>query len=272
MSWRATLAGARARRGAARPPAGAQAADPGRWTADRHDDAAARLLPGRHRRSARATSTSTASTSASTAPTPAFTETGRNDDVIPPDVHLREGYNHIGDITWDRQEGGRILLPLECYVPGGPNGGNPCRTRLDRRRRPGHAAVALLRQARPGRDPEGDVERGLARRHAAVDVERRSDLLAYRTADISRAQRRARARADPLRAAAATAPCPPSGITGATFIGERLFVAGQGGGPFRVWSIDLATGARRLEIERRIVGESEGLVTASRQGRRRCTG
>jgi hypothetical protein len=59
---------------------------------------------------------------------------------------------------------------------------------------------------------------------------------------------------------------PPSGITGATFVGDRMFVAGQGGGPFRVWSIDLATGERRLEIERRIVGESEGLVTAALKG------
>jgi hypothetical protein len=55
-----------------------------------------------------------------------FTETARNADVIPPDVHATEGYNHIGDISWDRAEGGRILLPLECYVPNGPNGGNPC--------------------------------------------------------------------------------------------------------------------------------------------------
>src|ERR671921_2681624 len=51
-----------------------------------------------------------------------FHETARSDDAIPPDVHLREGYNHIGDISYDRGEGGRILLPLECYVPGGPNG------------------------------------------------------------------------------------------------------------------------------------------------------
>jgi hypothetical protein len=42
-------------------------------------------------------------------------ETGRNDDVIPPSVHAREGYNHIGDLSWDRSEGGRVLLPLECY-------------------------------------------------------------------------------------------------------------------------------------------------------------
>jgi hypothetical protein len=45
-----------------------------------------------------------------------------------------------------------------------------------------------------------------------------------------------------------------------------MFVAGQSGGPFRVWSIDLATGQRRLEIERAIVGESEGLATASLKG------
>ena len=59
---------------------------------------------------------------------------------------------------------------------------------------------------------------------------------------------------------------PPSGITGATFIDGRFYVAGQGGGPFQVWSIDLTTGARRLEIERTIVGQSEGLATASVKG------
>src|SRR4051812_19457369 len=57
---------------------------------------------------------------------PGFTETARTADVIPPEVHASERYNHIGDISWDRAEGGRILLPLECYVPNGPNGGNPC--------------------------------------------------------------------------------------------------------------------------------------------------
>src|SRR2546423_3646635 len=52
-------------------------------------------------------------------------ETGRNDDVIPPDVHARENYNHIGDISWDAAEGGRVLLPLECYYPPA---GNTCNT------------------------------------------------------------------------------------------------------------------------------------------------
>jgi hypothetical protein len=194
----------------------------------------------------------------------AFTETARNDDAIPPDVHLSEGYNHIGDIAWDRQEGGRILLPLECYVPGGPNGGNPCLhgsigvadagtlqwryyVKLD----PAEIPKAMWNEV----SPDGRL----------LWTSSGPDLLAYSTAEIT-----------PTAAAPGHAPIravrrlkgavPPSGITGATFIGGRMYVAGQGGGPFRVYSIDLATGTHRLEIERRIVGESEGLVTASVKG------
>ena len=91
------------------------------------------------------------------------------------------------------------------------------------------------------------------------------DLLAYRTADISLAN--AAPEHAPIHSVRRLrGAVPPSGITGATFVDGRMFVAGQGGGPFRVWSIDLATGARRLEIERAIVGESEGLVTAALKG------
>ena len=56
---------------------------------------------------------------------------------------------------------------------------------------------------------------------------------------------------------------PPTGVTGATFYRGRLFVAGANGDLFQVWSIDLDTGARQLEIERNIVGESEGLDVAN---------
>ena len=45
--------------------------------------------------------------------------------MIPPLVLATEGYNHVGDIGY---QGGRVLLPLECYTPGGPNGGNTCGT------------------------------------------------------------------------------------------------------------------------------------------------
>ena len=105
--------------------------------------------------------------------------------MIPPEVHLREGYNHIGDISYDRAEGGRVLLPLECYVPNGPNGGNPClhgsigvadpRTlqwryyvKLD----PAEIPKAMWNEV----SPDGTL----------VWTSSGDDLLAYRTADITR--------------------------------------------------------------------------------------
>jgi hypothetical protein len=56
---------------------------------------------------------------------PSLRQTGTVDPVIPPLVFATEGYNHVGDIGY---QGGRVLLPLECYTPGGPNGGNTCGT------------------------------------------------------------------------------------------------------------------------------------------------
>jgi hypothetical protein len=196
--------------------------------------------------------------------TPGFTETGRTADVIPPEVHASEGYNHIGDISWDRAEGGRVLLPLECYVPNGPNGGNPCLhgsigvadpstlqwryyVKLD----PAEIPKAMWNEA----SPDGTL----------VWTSSGGDLLAYRAADISLANA-APARAPIHSVRRLKGAVPPTGITGATFVDGRMLVAGQAGKTFRVYSIDLATGARELEIERTIVGESEGLVTASAKG------
>ena len=91
------------------------------------------------------------------------------------------------------------------------------------------------------------------------------DLLAYRASDVTPANAAPAGRTikSVRRLKGAV---PPSGITGATFFGDRLLVAGQGTGPFQVWSIDLTTGERTLEIEREIVGESEGLDVASALG------
>ena len=193
-----------------------------------------------------------------------FDETGRNDDVIPPDVHLREGYNHIGDISWDRREGGRILLPLECYVPNGPNGGNPCLHGSIGVAGPGTQQWRYYVKLDPAEIPKA-MWNEVSPDGSLLWTSSGDDLLAYRTADISRANA-APGHAPIHSVRRLRGAVPPSGITGATFVGDRLFVAGQGGGPFRVWSIDLFTGARRLEIERRIVGESEGLVTAPLKG------
>src|SRR4051794_10676007 len=44
----------------------------------------------------------------------ALAEEARNVFPIPPPVFFGLGFNHIGDLTWDRHEGGRLLLPMEC--------------------------------------------------------------------------------------------------------------------------------------------------------------
>ena len=57
--------------------------------------------------------------------TPELAETGGRAAAIPSSVEAQEGYDHIGDPTWNPGEGGRVLLPMECYTPGV---GNTCGT------------------------------------------------------------------------------------------------------------------------------------------------
>jgi hypothetical protein len=183
-------------------------------------------------------------------------QTGSADPVIPPLVLATEGYNHVGDISY---QGGRVLLPLECYTPGGPNGGNTCGTgsfgvadpttlsfryyvKLD----PAEIAKAMWVEA----SPDGKL----------LWTSSGRDLLAYRAADVTAAN-----------AAPAGAPIhsvrrlpggvPPSGITGAAFRGGRMLLTGSQGTTYQVWSVDLTSGKRRLEVEmKNVQGESEGLV------------
>jgi hypothetical protein len=182
----------------------------------------------------------------------ALHERARRVAEIPPAVTAREGYNHIGDIAWDRREGGRVLLPLECYYPGAAGGANTCGTgsigvadpvtlrwRYYVKLAPAQIAKAMWVEP----SPDGRL----------LWTSAGTDLLAYRSADV-------RAGVGPIAAVRRLAGVvPPTGVTGAAFFGDRLLLAGQADTRFQVWSVDLATGARRLEIERTIVGESEGL-------------
>lgn len=194
---------------------------------------------------------------------PLLAEEARNESGIPVDVYLREGYNHIGDITWDKREGGRLLLPLECFIPFL---GNTCKT--------GSIGVA---------DPQTlqwryyvKLDRGFIDKAMWAEVSPNgqllwtssgsgNDLLAYRVKDI--APSNAAPDAAPLKPVRVLeGAVPPSGITGAAFFGKRLYLAGQSGGPFRVWSVDLRDGSRRLEIEKAVIGESEGLEVVNAFG------
>ena len=189
-------------------------------------------------------------------------ETGRNDDVIPPAVHATEGYNHIGDIAWDAREGGRILLPLECYypysAPGTEDPGNPC----------GHGSIgvadpATLRWRYYVKLDAADIPKVMWNEVSPdgrlLWSQDRKDLVAYDVDQISPANA---APAGPALKPVRRLPgaVPPPGITGAVFLDGRLYTAGQDGTTFQVWSTDLTTGDQRLEIERtEIRGESEGL-------------
>ena len=66
--------------------------------------------------------------------------------------------------------------------------------------------------------------------------------------------------AAPIRAAGRLAGAvPPTGVTGAVFDRGRLLLAGESDGTYQVWGVNPRDGKRRLELELKICGESEGL-------------
>jgi hypothetical protein len=197
--------------------------------------------------------------------------TGGVSNVIPSSVKSAEGYNHLGDLSFDAGAERRVLLPLECYYPGQPNGGNTCRT--------GSIAVAA-----PGTlSWRYYVKLDPAYIKKAMWVEASPDgrwiwtssgttLLAYNAAELAPANAAPAGRK--LVPQRLTGALPASGVSGATFYGGRLFLALNRGTYFEVisYAIDtsgpspvLVDGPRR-EIERTkssSLYETEGLATAT---------
>jgi hypothetical protein len=185
---------------------------------------------------------------------PALAPTAGVPSAIPPAVKAAEGYNHIGDPSWDSREGGRVVLPLECFTPGV---GNTCGTgsfgiadpatlgfryyvRLD----PAEIPKAMWAET----SPDGEL----------IWTSSGNDLLAYRSRAVSAANSAPSGRL--LRAVERRpATVPPTGVTGAVFERDRLLLAGESNGTYQVWGVDPRNGARRLELEMEICGESEGL-------------
>ncbi|HEX6653365.1 MAG TPA: hypothetical protein VF072_11525 [Thermoleophilaceae bacterium] len=188
--------------------------------------------------------------------TPRLTQTGSTDPVIPPLVLATEGYNHVGDIGY---QGGRVLLPLECYTPGGPNGGNPCGTGSFGVADPATLAFQYYVKLDPAEIPKAMwVESSPDGK--LLWTSSGQDLLAYRSADVNAAN--GGPAAAPIHSVRRLAGAvPPSGVTGAAFHRGRLFLAGSQGTTYQVWSVSTSTGKRRLELELpNVQGESEGLT------------
>ena len=186
--------------------------------------------------------------------TPALRQTAGIASAIPPDVQQREGYNHIGDPTWNSGEGGRVILPLECFTPGV---GNTCGTgsfgvadpetlafRYSVKLDPAEIQKAMWAET----SPDGSL----------IWTSDGDDLLAYRSSAVSQVNGAPTGpMLDPVRRLADAVP--PTGVTGAVFNDGRLLLAGESDGTYQVWAVDPNTGQRRLELEMRICGESEGL-------------
>ncbi|HEX3279094.1 MAG TPA: hypothetical protein VHR40_11290 [Thermoleophilaceae bacterium] len=195
--------------------------------------------------------------------TPSLRQTAGVGNVIPPGVTATEGYNHIGDPTWNPGDGGRVLLPLECYTPGVGNG-NTCGTGSFGVADPATLAWRYYVQLDPAQIPKA-MWAETSPDGKLVWTSSGDDLLAYRSSDITAAN--AGPGAPPIRAARRLRKAvPPSGVTGAVFVGGRLLLAGTDAGRNQIWSIDTKTGKRRLEVQQRFCGESEGLDTISTLG------
>ena len=138
------------------------------------------------------------------------------------------GFNHVGDPAYDGAEGGRLLLPLECYVPGRPNGGNTC----------GRGGIGVADPATlawrywVALDP-ADIPKAMwaevSPDGSLLWTSAGADLLAYATADINPANAAPGPDAAPIHPVRAPAGAvPPSGITGAVFADGRLLPRGRG--------------------------------------------
>ena len=182
--------------------------------------------------------------------------------AIPPAVAATEGYNHIGDPTWARGEGGRVILPLECYSP---RLGNTCGTGAFGVADPATLAFRYYVKLDPAEIPKA-MWAEVSPDGKLIWTSSGNDLLAYRMSEVVAAN--AGPAHAPIRAARRLAGAvPPSGITGAVFVQGRLLLAGEGE-RYQIWSVNTKTGGRRLELDTEMCGEAEGLDTISTLGGR----
>ena len=188
--------------------------------------------------------------------TPQLVQTVGVDAEIPTDLRRDIGYNHIGDPTWLDGEGGRIVLPMECFNPSA-NPSNTC----------GKGAFGIANvQTLAFRyyvqlDPKFIPKAMWAETSPSGNLiwtSAGNDLIAYRASQVSRANAAPSGpQLDPVKRLRNAVP--PTGVTGAVFRKHRLLLAGESNHTYQVWAVNTQTGKRQLRLEMHICGESEGL-------------
>jgi hypothetical protein len=195
--------------------------------------------------------------------TPLLHQLAGNPAEIPASVTATEQYNHMGDPTYDRAEGGRLLLPMESFNPGAADT-NPSKTGSLGVADPGTLAWRYYVKLSPAEIPKA-MWAEVSPDGSRVWTSAGNDLLAYSTADVNPAN--AGPGAAPIHSVARLAGAvPPSGVTGAVFRKGKLLIPGGDGKTLQTWSVDPVTGKRRLEIEAHLCGESEGVDTVHTLG------
>ena len=125
--------------------------------------------------------------------------------------------------TWARGEGGRVILPLECYSP---RLGNTCGTGAFGVADPATLAFRYYVKLDPAEIPKA-MWAEVSPDGKLIWTSSGNDLLAYRMSDVKAAN--AAPGHAPIRAARRLKDAvPPSGITGAVFVRGRLLLAGEG--------------------------------------------
>jgi hypothetical protein len=182
---------------------------------------------------------------------PSLKEAARNADPIPADVAQREGYNHIGDPDWEAVDGGRVLLPLECYRPMVGVDANFC----------GTGSIGVLDPATLTWEYYVKLDPSVIKKAMWVAASpdgllwtsAGDDLIAYRSAEVTPAN--AAPNGPALLPVARLTGAAAGGVTGGVFDGARLLIAGHAGDRFVLRAVDVTTG--EIEIPAGI--ESEGV-------------
>ena len=166
--------------------------------------------------------------------TPKLGQTAGVNDAIPPSVAQTEGYNHIGDPTWNPGDGGRVILPMECYDPGA--GQNTCSKGAFGVANPATLAFRYYVNLDPAEIPKA-MWAETSPNGKLIWTSSGNDLLAYRSSDVTQANS---GPSGPVIHAVRRLPgaVPPTGVTGAVFREGKLLLAGESNGVYQVWSVN----------------------------------